>query len=309
MRVLVTGAGGFIGRHLCLALRAQGFETIAIGRRNSAAHRYVDSFIAIEGKPQSADLEGMLVHVQPDAVYHLAGSSTAPTLHELYDTNVFYAARLLQACRSLKKTPKIIMAGSAAEYGKPQRIGRPIKEADPALPLGAYGETKLAQTVHALRQTDLPVIAARIFNPIGEGLPISRAAGRFVERAKALKSLGGGIIETGPLDAVRDVVDVAQLCDAMIDLTVKNVPTGQIYNLCSGHGTTMRNITDTLQAMLPYRVNFQSRGGAGGVDWAVGDAGKLSAHDIKINAPVLSAILERMLAEPGDPRRETRPDE
>lgn len=302
MRVLVTGAGGFIGRHLCSGLRARGIQTVAIGRPSSAARAYVESFIEIDGTPECADLESILSHTQPDALYHLAGSTTAPTLRELYDTNLFYAARVLQACRTLAKTPKIVIAGSAAEYGKPVEMGRSISERDVALPLNPYGETKLAQTVHALRQTDLPIVVARIFNPIGEGLPITRAAGRFVERARALKSVGGGVIETGPLDAVRDVVDVADLCGAMIDLTVKDIPAGEVYNLCSGHGTTMRNITETLEAMLSYRVKFQSRGGESGVDWAVGDPDKLSAHDVKISAPVLSAVLARMLAEPHDPQ-------
>jgi len=295
MRVLVTGAGGFLGKHLCLELRARGADIVAIGRPSSAARGYVDDFVGMEGSPGRTDLEEIFKRYRPDALYHLAGCSAASSLCDLYEVNLFYAAKLLQACRVLANVPKIVIAGSAAEYGKSLATGRLVNERDVAQPLNAYGETKLAQTVHALRQYDLPVIVARIFNPIGEGLPASRAAGRFVESVKALEPLGGGVIETGALDGVRDVADVTEVAAALINLTLKDVPTGEIYNLCTGKGTRMRDITDALEALVPYVVTFKPKAGDGGVDWAVGDSSKLAAHKIEIKAPDLPSILSRML--------------
>ncbi len=304
MRVLVTGAGGFLGRHLCKGLRASGADIFAIGRSSSAARGYVDHFIEADVAPNCAKLAEILIRYRPDALYHLAGCSAASSLHDFYETNLFYAARLLQACRGLANAPKIVIAGSAAEYGRPLATDRLMNERDMAQPLDAYGETKLAQTVHAMRQSDLPVIVARIFNPIGEGLPAGRAAGRFIERAKALKPLGGGVIETGPLDGVRDIADATEVSAALIDLMVKDLPTGEIYNVCTGKGTRMRDIADALEAIMPYEVIFKPVAGDRGVDWSVGDAGKLAAQDIVVRAPDLHGILARMLSDISDVREE-----
>lgn len=296
MRVLVTGAGGFLGRHLCLGLRARGADIVAIGRPLSKARGYVDHFVEMDAAPDHRDLEEILIRYSPDALYHLAGCSAAFSLRDLYDANLFYAVELLQACRVLANAPKIVIAGSAAEYGRPLVTGRLMNERDTTQPLNAYGETKLAQTVHAMRQSDLPVVVARIFNPIGEGLPAIRAVGRFVERVKALEPLGGGVIETGPLDSIRDVADATEVSAALIDLMVKDIPTGEIYNLCTGKGTTMRDITDVLRTLVPYEVLFQPKAGEAGVDWAVGDAGKLAAHNVEVKAPDLRSVLARMLS-------------
>lgn len=298
MRVLVTGAGGFIGAHLCPALAREGIETIAIGRNDSRARDRVGTFFAVEGIPERAALADILSRSAPDVVFHLAGSDRASSLAELYRINVFYCAALIEALRAARVTPKIIIAGSAAEYGAAAGEGQRLNEADRPSPINAYGETKLAQTVHAMRQSDLPVVVARIFNPLGEGLPSDRAVPSFIQRIKALGP-GGGTIETGSLDGVRDIADIADVTRALVQLAIADVPTGEIYNVCTGKGARMSEVTQTLRDLLPYPVRFQPNGEGGGANSAVGDPSRLAAYGIHVAAPDLADVLGRMLLSVG----------
>jgi len=297
MRAIVTGAGGFIGRHLCAALALSGAQVIAMGRRTSRARERVAIFEPLDAFFDTAALAGILQRHEPDLVYHLAGAHAAPSFEELNSINVLYGEALIAACRSMKAPPRLVVVGSAAEYGAPLSVGRPMREDDPARPQSAYGITKLDQTNRALACRELSPVVARIFNPIGAGLPEYTAPGRFVARLRDLPK-SGGVIETGPLTAIRDFVSVEDIARALVAMGRRNLEAG-IYNICSGTGHPMSDITDILSGLVDFPVEFRPGGSNAGVDWAVGDPGKLAASGIAISPPDLSLALTDMLIAAG----------
>lgn len=310
MTAMLTGAGGFLGGHLCRRLRSAGHATLAVGRPDGAGRQRVDTYLGVEGVPTADWLAAVLREHRPRCIYHLAGTVTAGSAEALYHVNLTYALRLLDACARLETPPRVVLMGSAAEYGPPADPLRGMHETQAAFPTSLYGASKLAQTQYGLAQDRVPVVVARAFNPIGVGMPITGAAGRFVARVAALAresgpGSSGGVIDTGPLHGIRDLVSAQDLAEALLALSAPNVAEGRIYNLCTGVGTEMRAITDTLADLAPCTVSFRPTGVDAGVDRAIGDPSRLaSATGLTLNPPDLHAVLGDMLRAAGiEPRR------
>ena len=302
MTVLVTGAGGFVGGHLCAALSRSGAEVVAIGRQGGKAAGRARHFVGTDTIPDVAMLGKVMDRFRPEQVFHLAGAASAPSVAELYAVNTLYAVDLLEAAGRVTRPPRIVILGSAAEYGAPMKPGRLMSEADPERPGSSYGIAKLAQTHHALAASGLPVVVARLFNPIGAGMPEGTAAGRFVRQIAELRGRDGVIHTAGPLDAVRDVVDISDAVDALIQLGCDRIPSGRVYNLCTGHGTAMADVTATLARLAPGSVEFRAGDGNAGIPWAVGNPARLAEHGVTLRLPDLEDVLGEMLAVVGASR-------
>ena len=144
-KVLVTGAGGFIGAALCRCLaQKRGVTVLGIGRRTLPA---MGSNYHRVNLLNQKNLKKFLSREQPDLIFHLAGGRSGE-LSQLINDNVETTINLLETIRSLKNYhPRIIISGSAAEYG--EALGnnqRPILEKAPNQPVGMYGWVKLLQT-------------------------------------------------------------------------------------------------------------------------------------------------------------------
>jgi nucleoside-diphosphate-sugar epimerase len=124
MIVAVTGANGFIGRHLCSALRAAGHETREIVR----AHFATDAFErAIAGA---------------DVVIHAAAATRAPTRAALRQSNVELTRRVAKAARDAD-VKRLVLVSSQAAAGPASSRDKPVREDDPPAPIEEYGRTKL----------------------------------------------------------------------------------------------------------------------------------------------------------------------
>lgn len=292
MRALVTGPGGFIGRHLCAELLRQGWKVIGVGREGGEGERLGSAYEAISDVPNAGKLVSILKRHQPDVVLHLAGITNAASLADLFNVNCAYCAALVEACRDLGSSPRLVTTGSAAEYGRPLAPGRPMNERDGARPLSDYGKSKLAQTKLALRAHELSPVSLRLFNVIGPGAPNTSAPGRFVAKAAA-QAPYGGVVKTGPLTSARDFVSVSNVVKIMVAAAGGLLAPG-LYNVCSGIGTPMSAITDTLTRILPYRVVFEPEAGEPGIDVAIGDPSRLAAAGFHVPAIDLDAVLTDM---------------
>jgi nucleoside-diphosphate-sugar epimerase len=204
---LVTGASGFVGQHLCQELRRQGMKSVALTRPNSSSNE-ADERCEIDDVFDVTALRRAIAQVNPNFIFHLAGSAIQPNLDGMYRANTLFGASICSALEPLDTTPPpvLIVAGSAAEYGPTVSNPRAVTEDTACHPTAPYGIAKLAQTHHTLAAQGCQPIVARLFNPIGPKMPAHLALGSFAARIALIEN--AGVLETGMLDVERDFFDV-----------------------------------------------------------------------------------------------------
>ena len=180
MKVLITGVGGFVGSHLVAFLRREHPEveifglTRPHGSAGAGALRGTRLLEADLNDP--ASLETVLDMVSPDRVVHLAGQSSVHmswldpggTLR----TNVLGLVHLVDAFRRRGLRPRVLVVGSAEEYGAVGPEALPLREDAPLLPASPYAVSKAAQGLLAAeyaRGLGLPLVRTRTFHHTGPG--------------------------------------------------------------------------------------------------------------------------------------------
>jgi GDP-4-dehydro-6-deoxy-D-mannose reductase len=184
---------------------------------------------------------------QPDVIFHLA-ANFSKDFDEAYIGNVCGTHTLLSALAATGSTARLLLIGSAAEYGLVQPEDNPITEGQVLRPMTVYGLTKAWQTqlgvLHASHGAN--VVVARLFNLHAVGLSERLFVGR-VERQIAEVLAGARVtIEVGSLEAVRDYVPAADAVEQILAIAVCGIA-GNVYHVGSGSPIRMR---DLLSAML-----------------------------------------------------------
>ncbi|MGX9944833.1 NAD-dependent epimerase/dehydratase family protein [Bradyrhizobium denitrificans] len=293
---LVTGASGFLGRYVWRELTKRGMEAVALCRSPGSADA---RSILLPRTPTRHELRVILDGVRPSMIFHMAGLTRSDVPEDIYQANVLLTVHLLEAALSVDQSPTVVLVGSAAEYGRSIHRDCIVRETDPCLPLSLYGISKLTQTHHGLaaHARGLPVIVARLFNPIGAGAPHTTALGSFV-RQVAATSTSGQTLRTGPLNAVRDFLDAADAARALIDLAETPSAVGQVVNVCTGVGNTVQHLVDRLMrvANVPIAHEIEAkRSGTSDLDAVIGDTTRLRQLGIVIPPPNIDVILRQML--------------
>jgi nucleoside-diphosphate-sugar epimerase len=224
---LITGATGFLGRHVLAAVRertAPGVQLIAAGRR--------DPFLEVDlGEPRS--VQAAIERSEPDVILHLAGRTPPAEPGAFYRDNTLATVHLLDALRERDRPARVVLAGSAAELGPVPVEDLPVGEDYPSCPGESYGLSKWLATAAGLAaRPPLEVVVGRIFNPIGPGQPGSQAFGRFAAR---LAEPGPDPVQlaAGDLDVRRDFIDVRDVARALVALAVEGRP-GRLYHIGTG---------------------------------------------------------------------------
>ncbi len=254
-RVLVTGSSGFLAGHLAAAMRGRGWADELRG---------VDSIprgaLPFETAADIADaeaVEALLSSFPPDIVFHLGSPPPSSPIDELRRVNVAGTRALLAALARLDPQPRVLVAGSAAEYGSVAAGESPVHERTPLRPRGPYGISKAEQTSLCLdeaRRTGLPVIVFRPFNVIGPGMPAHLAFGNFARQiAAAEESPGAAAVRVGRLDGVRDFIDARDVAKALL-LLAESGRSGGIYNICTGEPHSVREGLEILLGFSAARI-------------------------------------------------------
>ncbi len=258
MTVLITGIAGFVGGHLVDLLRAeQPEEGIAgvVRPGTSTPDHLRDGVRLLEADLEdAAAVESAVAAVRPESIIHLAGQSS---VHESWAnpaatlrTNVIGLLNVFEAVRRRRLEPRVLVVGSAEEYGAVEPETPPLTEDAPLRPLSPYAVSKVAQGYLALQYAlsrDLAVVRTRTFPHTGPGRGEAFAESSF---ARQIAEVEAGrrrpVLAVGNLDAVRDFTDVRDVVRAYWSLLERGVP-GEVYNVCSGQG---RSIGDVLRGLL-----------------------------------------------------------
>lgn len=266
MTTLVTGASGGLGRILCRNLRDAGDDVVGVARRGSARDGVLECDVT--GLQAVRDL---ISRVRPKLVYHLAGSFSNHYETD-YAVNTEAARHLLEACAAVVPSARIVLVGSAAEYGLLRPDENPVKEDRVLRPVSIYGLTKSYQTLlgvcfaHA-RGAD--VVVARLFNLMAAGLSERLFIGR-VERLIAEYAEGQiDRIEVGNLDSQRDYVEGSEAAAQLRAIAARGAR-GEIYHVASGTAVQIRQVLHRMldAAGIPREavVEATAAGGRAGYD-------------------------------------------
>jgi GDP-4-dehydro-6-deoxy-D-mannose reductase len=256
MKVLITGATGFVGRHLIEHLRAEEpeAELYGLARPHGTPPALPGGVTVIEADLlDAAGLEAALLLAQPDRIVHLAAQSSPQRSWEdpegTLRTNLFGALNLLEAARKCRTPPRILLVGSSEEYGLAQPSDIPLREDAPLRPNSPYAVSKLSQGYLGLQYAlvqRVPVVRTRTFHHTGPGRGESFAESSFARQLVEIENRRQPpILSVGNLDAIRDFTDVRDVVRAYW-LILDRGESGEVYNVCSGRGQRIRDLLDTL---------------------------------------------------------------
>jgi len=298
MRILLTGSSGFLGRHIMASPAATGISFMCATRAEGGQP---DRDIALGSGPWGrTEFEHALAVSRPDVVIHCAGA-THGEARLLFETNAIPTAGLLAALSGMDSPPRTILIGSAAEYGYVSNDAMPVREDHACQPRSDYGISKYAQTLLGLAAAErgLPVMVARLFNPIGSGMPPNLALPSFAKRIIAAAE-HGGLISVGDIEARRDFIDVAEAARILLGLARIQEWPWPVVNLCSGRAFRLGALLDVMIAASgqPLQVRVEpALLRPGDMPLLAGSTERLVALGLSPEAPDFEKLLPRMLTE------------
>lgn len=261
-KAYVTGAGGVVGSHLVEYLKKQGYEVVGSYYTPTTDIREIDPSIKLfeldvrdHGKMMK-----WIGEYLPDVIYHFAAQSRpVPSWDDPYYTmevNVGGTVGLLEAVKAARKAhpdydPKVIAISSSAIYGdalKNYTVENLPDESCPLLPLHPYGVSKAAEDLlcyQYYKNFGIKTIRIRLFNCTGKNKD-QDITGDFAKRAVELSRNGGNVLRVGNLTAKRAILDVRDLCSALLILDQKGA-SGEAYNICSSHIFPMTHVVECLE--------------------------------------------------------------
>jgi NDP-hexose 4-ketoreductase len=278
IRVMVTGAGGFLGGALARRLSGRGdVELIALGR--SAPPDFAGAG-ALDLHDRDA-ISRLLGEMRPDVVVNAAGR-TIGAPDDLMADNALATANLAEAIGAAAPGAGLVLLGSAAQYGVPETL-TPWKESDPCAPLDPYGRSKQAAETAAFavaRRLGFGVTALRIFNVVAPEPHGEQVFATFLRRAAAAAAAGSPPwrVGMGPLTALRDFVDIEDVLTA-VERVIERGVWGETVNVCSGAGRTARSLLGAVAAQTGGAVVLEeaTSTAAPQVAWSVGDPNRCEA--------------------------------
>lgn len=246
--VLVTGAGGFIGRHLCRVLRGQGALVIGFVKSHGAQKTRDDGQHAVDIADRLR-VRQLVLDARPDLVVHLAANKNrgvdVAEYRSGYEANLLGTLNLIEACQELTSLARFVFLGSCEEYG--QRPA-PFDESSREMPVSAYAVTKLAVT-HLLqtlaRANNFPAVVLRpsiVYGPEqGADMFLSALIGALVSGERFGMTRG---------EQTRDFLYVSDLVEAIMRALDAPGIQGQVINVSSASPVRIGDLARKTAGMI-----------------------------------------------------------
>jgi GDP-4-dehydro-6-deoxy-D-mannose reductase len=258
VRILITGAAGFAGRHLAQRLHCDRDATLIGLDATANPGLPLDEYLQCDMTDPEA-VDEAVGQISPDRIFHLAGLLGGAPADAMWKVNV---GGFQSLCRSLRRRHhkrgqiRMVVVGSAAELGTLGVSRLPVPEDAPCSPESDYGRSKLEVTRMALAEpadSPLAIVVARPFNLVGPGLSTRLSLGSFARQVVDVAAGRQDAVRCGPVDARRDFVDVRDAACAFAGLAERGRP-GQIYNVCLGRSYRIGDLLDLLRSQVSQTI-------------------------------------------------------
>ncbi|UAY53118.1 GDP-mannose 4,6-dehydratase [Ferruginibacter albus] len=270
-KYLITGYSGFVSHHFLNYLESLQQPCNILGVDINEAAFDLGSYKYVQGSFKNVNLLNreevdVLIHdYKPDYILHLASYSSVasswknPVTSFVNNTNIFL--NLVEQVRLLGLACRILSVGSSEEYGKVDVSTLPLHEELPTNPVSPYAVARVSQEMLSqiyAKSYGLDIVLTRSFNHIGPGQKEMFAISSFAKKMIGIKhsSSGEKTMTVGDIEIVRDFVDVRDVVKAYYLLLQKGEK-GEIYNICSGKGITLKEVLQTMKNILQIEVNIQ----------------------------------------------------
>lgn len=249
--VLVTGAGGFVGYHLCSSLQANGLRVTRLYRHSPMGDdRFSFDSCAVDLEDESSTKD-LLYKLQPDCVVHLAaskfGRSDILSIRSYLDTDVPCALNLIEACQSIKNFKRFVFMGSCDEYGPSYSS---YMESLQPRPASAYGLAKLAITqllIGLYLSSDFPAVVLRpsvVYGPAQTGNMFIPALIRALAEGQDFPMTGG--------EQTRDFLYIGDLVETVIRVIFAgNEIDGKVINVGAGKSVDLKTVVNMVSRQVP----------------------------------------------------------
>ena len=256
MKILITGADGFVGGHLTAFLAANTDADLFGTRLFPLPEDYRPSidirWWQLDLREQ-ARVHAILHEVQPDLIFHLAAQAFVPASFDdpwhTLENNIRGQLNIFQSIMELELDCRVLVVSSAEVYGEIRADENPVDEHQPLRPANPYSVSKVTQDMLAMQyhlSHGLHTVRARAFNHIGPGQNTRFALPNFAAQIAAIEAgAQEPVIRVGNLDAERDFTDVRDVVRAYY-LMLTRGKAGAVYNVCRGEAYSMRYLLDLL---------------------------------------------------------------
>jgi len=272
MKIIITGFSGFVAKHFIDYLELNNIKSDILGIDintpvyDSGKYKHLNLKFEQVDLLNSGMLENIIYTFQPEYILHLASYSSVgfswknPSLS--FRNNIDIFLNLMEIIREVSPQCRILSVGSSEEYGNVSGKCLPLHEEYPLNPVSPYAVARVSQEQLSRVYYEgygIDIVMTRSFNHIGPGqkdiFVVSSFAKQLVEIKKGLR--GEKKLVTGDTTIVRDFLDVRDVVDAYYRL-FKNGIKGEVYNICSGSGNSLREVIDIMCGILDLRINLET---------------------------------------------------
>lgn len=268
-KILITGSSGFVGTYLAQHLLELGQSEIHGTYlsddsllKSPVKDKITFHKVDLQNKEQT---ESLIQSVMPDEVYHLAAMASVPvsfkdpigTFHSNIDAelNLFESLRKAELLQT-----KVLVVGSAEEYGYVTAEDLPVDELTPLRPSSPYAVSKIAQDYLGLQYNisyKMPIFRVRPFNHVGPGQGAGFVVADFAKQiAEIEKGKIEPVIKVGNMDAKRDFTDVRDMVK-VYPLILEKGTAGDVYNAGSGMSHKIQEIMDVLLSLTTAKITIE----------------------------------------------------
>lgn len=319
---LVTGAQGYVGRYVILALLAAGHNVTGIGRSKKCDDYFTHSF-DFQGESKRAPVpasireqlssshnynyvrcdlldpiavDNLINKVHPALVIHLAGALRDETWQNLAHSNLIATLNIMTASSKLQHKPTFVLGSTGSVYGT--QVDIPITESAFPVPVGSYAVSKYMAEMMAkdiAYNSAMPLIIARIFNILGPGLQPRHLTSYLVHRIAEIEKLESEQkISVGDLNTARDFIDVRDVAQFLASDFSGYEPI-TLINIAGGAEVEIKTIVDKLCciARIPIALTLDPTRNRSGANRIFANVDKLTkAYTLRYT---LQQSLEDML--------------